>query len=181
MGLGIYLATKDSLGEVEYVSPEKYETGSDYLSRSLCYAYCDYDELGEECILYRSIKKMGLNPEPLFLMDYFRYGELSYLDFLISQAETNEERLTIWADYEAKMAASWQSIDVVLTLLTAINAYLATHDITKQISIDKDYQSYFTRDESGGKSLFETDMLFLKHSLNFAQKTGRQLVSFDMG
>jgi hypothetical protein len=181
MGLGIYLATKDGFGEVEYVSPEKDETGSDYLSRSLCYAYCDYDELGEECVLYRSIKEMRLNPEPLFMMEYFRYGELSYLDFLISQAETDEDRLRIRADYQAKMDASWQPIDVVLTLLTAINDYLGTHDITKQINIDEDYQSYFARNESGGKSLFEKDMLFLTHSLNFAQKDGRQLVSFDMG
>jgi hypothetical protein len=181
MGLGIYLAAKDEFGEVGYIEPDEKLEAPKYLSRWLCWAYCDYDELGKECILYRSIKAMGLDPELLFLMEYFRYGELSYLEFLMSEAETDEAKAVIKADYEKKMDASWQPIESVTALLTDINSYISIHDISRHIYVNDNYKEYFAKKEVNNKSLFEEDMLYLMYALRSAHKEGLGLVSFDMG
>jgi hypothetical protein len=180
MGLDINLASKNNLGEVEYVD---WDDSSDrrYLSRSLCYAYCDYDNTGKESILYRSIKAMQLDPEPLFRMEYFRYGELSYLDFLLSDAESEEERSAIRAKYEADTNASWQPIEEIAALMAKVKDYISRQDVATQMYISDDYKPYFVRNDATGHSEFETDMLNLLELVELAQSRGRKVVSFDMG
>lgn len=180
MGLDINLASKNTLDEVIYVNWDD-ATDKRYLSRSLCNAYCDYDNLGKESTLYRSIKAMELDPEPLFRMEYFRYGESSYLEFLMSGAENIEEHATIRAKYAADMAASWQPIEKIAALINNITDYISAYDVAERMYISDEDKIYFVRKGIAVNSEFENDMLTLFDLVQLAQRSGFKVLSFAMG
>ena len=180
MGLDIYLIGKLETGETSYCSG--YDAGeSSHLSRRLCHLYCDYDNLGPESLLHRSITAMGLNPALLFRMRYHCYNDESALEWLVRDAETEAEQATIRAEFYAERAASWQPTAAVATLTAQVADWLDRHDIRAACYISRAYRPYFARPADGGRSAFEVDMQQLARLAEQAQQQGLPWLSFDMG
>lgn len=186
MGLDISIGidNTDDVFTFEYVTGE-----SDHhaLSRTFCNLMCRGAVVEHETELNQISRIIGIDVEPLYLM--LEYPSPEGLEFMLENAETEEERQEIINDSEHSKQALDNNIDHVLQTISGLIDKLNTIQNLPALLIDTDFDSLgnkvyfsdFTTDKGKGyiDNNFGQDLRNFKRFLEYCKARNTKTVFFE--
>jgi len=189
MGLDITIGidNDDEVFTFEYITGENSISDDHHLSRTFCNLICRDAVIDHETELNQISRITGVDIEPLYLM--LEYPNSDELEFMLENAETEEERQEIIEESEHNKLKLTNNIDTIYQTITHLINKLNTIQNLSKLLIKTDFDSlnndvYFSdfntdKDKENMRDIFENDLNNFKSLLEYCKARNTKTVFFN--